>query len=860
MKIRVGFAILIAVITACGTKKKISQNSTGNSVSQTLESVTIKPKNPYPIFRTSANKIWDIKQSLLQVRFDIPQHKLLGIVTHTMLPYGLPSDTVTLDSKNLKIDSVELLLPNAIIIKTSFFQNQNKLSIPLPIVPKKEESFQLRIYYASTPDEVKEKGSAAIREAKGLYFINGNGKDSLKPIQIWTQGETEGNSCWFPTIDKPNHKSKFELQITVPNEYTTLSNGKLNYQLKNGANRTDTWIQDKPMSAYLVMMAIGKFAKTEVQQQPLLIDYYVEPNYKNSAKEIFARTPEMINFFSEKLGVPFPWAKYSQVVCKDYVSGAMENTSASLFGDFVQKHHEEMIDNPNDNIVAHELFHQWFGDLVTCESWSNLFLNEGFASYGEYLWSEHQGDEAATEKIGYGDLSRYLSFAENNDGPIVNYYYSDKEDMFNAITYRKGSRVLHLLRSELGDDIFFAGIKKYLNDYAYQAAEVHDLRKIFEEVSGKDLLPFFQQWVYGGGHPTLHLTYDQTDSSALKIIYEQKNDSAKLFKFPLSFRILQNGQATMYNKYISKISDTMRIDLQQKNTAIVIPDAQHNFIGRIIENKSSAAFEQAFNATNSYYEKAYILNALVKKDSASSLLDKVYLRAISTKEPLIKQLALQYIKQQGCTIDKNTAATKFSNIAMNDPNATNRRLAFDLLPMYKNDASVATCRIGLFDSSAQVIVAALNSLSAIDNSVAYAEISNLKNVRSGALLSSMANVLAKEAQLKDTTFFIKNIPANFGGDRNRILNAYVQHAWKIQDKANLLSAISTCQYYATQDQRKDIRTNAIKQLQSMYNTLEASGTDPMNLKNIIEQIKKDATATEKDMDVNGAWKTNRKMD
>ena len=226
------------------------------------------------------------------------------------------------------------------------------------------------------PNQKKEKegGSAAITSDKGLYFINPKGEDPNVMPQIWTQGETEASSVWFPTIDAPNVKTTQEMFITVKDKYTTLSNGKFLGSTKNeNGTRTDHWKQDLPHAPYLFMMTVGEFkvikdSYTRKNGEKMPVNYYVEKEWESSAQAIFGETPAMIKYFSELLDLEFPWDKYHQVVVRDYVSGAMENTGAVIFGDYAYKTERELLDENDQSTIAHELFHHWFGDLVTAES------------------------------------------------------------------------------------------------------------------------------------------------------------------------------------------------------------------------------------------------------------------------------------------------------------------------------------------------------------------------------------------------------------------------------------------------------------------------------------------------------------
>ena len=284
------------------------------------------------------------------------------------------------------------------------------LDIKLDKTYKGGENYTIYIDYTSKPNEYTGKGSAAITDAKGLYFINPKGEEKDKPTQIWTQGETEATSVWCPTIDKPNQKTTQEISMTVPDKYVTLSNGKLAAQKKNAdGTRTDTWKMDQPHAPYLFFMGVGDYAVVKDSYKGKEVSYYVEKEYAPVARKIFGNTPEMMAFFSKVLGVEYPWVKYAQMTARDYVSGAMENTTATLHQESAQQDARELIDgNSWESTIAHELFHQWFGDLVTTESWSNLTLNESFANYSETLWDEYKYGKDAGDAQNYNDMQGYL--------------------------------------------------------------------------------------------------------------------------------------------------------------------------------------------------------------------------------------------------------------------------------------------------------------------------------------------------------------------------------------------------------------------------------------------------------------------
>ncbi len=528
--------------TACRPKSQLSRN--GNDEQEVEIEVTTAVSGDAPTafrahadnYRTTVARRNDLLHTKLEVSFDWSRSRLNGKATLRLRPYFYPTDSLTLDAKGFDIKQVALL-EKGVAKPLNYTYDKLQMTIRLGRTFARNEEYEVFIEYVAKPEELDFEGSDAIQGAKGLYFINPTGDDMGKPRQIWTQGETESSSCWFPTIDKPNERTTQEIYITVEDRFKTLSNGLLLSQKQNpDGTRTDYWKMDKPHAPYLFMMAVGEFAVVEDKWRDIPVYYYVEPAYEKYAQQIYNNTPEMLTFFSERLGVPYPWPKMAHVIVRDYVSGAMENTTAIIYGDFCQKDDRELLDDNNDGIVAHEMFHHWFGDLVTCESWSNLSLNESFANYSEYLWFEHRYGKDEADRHLQTDLNGYLGEARGSTHPLIHFYYDDKEDMFDAHSYNKGGAILHQLRGILGDDAFFGGLQKYLTDHAYSAAEAHQLRLAFEEVSGEDLNWYFDQWYYSPGHPKLDISYSY-DAAKKKInvtiLQTQEPGEAPIFRLPL---------------------------------------------------------------------------------------------------------------------------------------------------------------------------------------------------------------------------------------------------------------------------------------------------------------------------------------
>ncbi|MCX7728600.1 MAG: M1 family metallopeptidase, partial [Bacteroidia bacterium] len=470
-----------------------------------------------PNYRATNTLITDIIHTNLYVKPIWDSSILIGKAEITLKPYFYPTNQIFLNARGMRLNQIKINdLSSKKNLTFKYKYDNDSIKITLEKTIPSTQTVIITIDYVAQPEKIKTGGSAAIQSDKGLYFINPKGQIAGKMPQIWTQGETQSNSVWFPTIDSPNEKMTHDIYITVDKKYTTLSNGLLIESKQNpDGTKTDHWKMNLPHSPYLVMMGIGEFKKViDKPWKDKEISYYVEPAYEPFAKAIFKNTNKMIDFFSKKLGVDFAWPKYAQIIVRDYVSGAMENTSATLHGEFLYQTDRDTVGGVQfEDVISHELFHQWFGDLVTCESWSNLPLNESFATYGEYLWKEYAYGRDAADEHHYSSASGYFFRHKDpeKNPPLIRFFYDNREDMFDGISYNKGGQVLHMLRKLVGDSAFFQSLQLYLVQNMFKPAEIHHLRLAFEQITGQDLNWFFNQWFMYGGHPTLQIqkSYDE---------------------------------------------------------------------------------------------------------------------------------------------------------------------------------------------------------------------------------------------------------------------------------------------------------------------------------------------------------------
>lgn len=486
-------------------------------------------------YKGSRERKFDLLHTSLDLRFDYDSQRVIGKAELVLKPYFYKQHILELDAQDFDINSVWWKRETGDeTLKIDYDQQVVTIYLPQPF--SATDTITVGMSYVAKPNVNSGKGSAAITDDKGLYFINPHQTEN-KPVQIWTQGETEHNSKWFPTIDSPNERATQDFSLTVEDRYLTVSNGVLASQILNeDGTRTDRWVLDQPHAPYLAAVVVGEFAEVRDTVGNLPLRYIVEKEYEQGAKKVFQHTPEMVRFFSERLGVKFPWPNYDQIVVRDFVSGAMENTTASIFMEGLNMDEREAIDSDWDYIIAHELFHQWFGNLVTLESWANLPLNEAFADYSEYLWMEHKEGRDKADMHHTVAKENYFSEAGSKQVDMIRYYHDDGEDMFDHHSYAKGGRVLHMLRKYLGDEAFYASLNYYLTKHAYSSVEIHDLRLAFEKVTGKDLNWFFNQWFLASGHPVLdiHFDHSQPDNVVLTVKQQQDLSTTPLYRLPFT--------------------------------------------------------------------------------------------------------------------------------------------------------------------------------------------------------------------------------------------------------------------------------------------------------------------------------------
>jgi aminopeptidase N len=669
-------------------------------------------------YRAEKEKVNDLVHTKLKVSFDYSKRHLLGEAWITLKPHFYNVKEVELDAKAMLIHKVT---KNGKDLKYEY--DDKKLRIELSNTYSKDENYTIYIKYTARPEEVGQEGSAAISDAQGLYFVDPDETDPDKPTQIWTQGETESSSCWFPTIDSPNQKTSQEIFITVPNKYVTLSNGLLKEQMENkDGTRTDYWKFEQKHAPYLFFMGIGEFSIVTDKWKDIDVDYYVEKEYEPYARGIFGLTPEMIQFFSDYTGVEYIWPKYAQIVGRDYVSGAMENTTAVIHGEMAYQTANDLIDeNTWENTIAHELFHHWFGDLVTAESWSNITVNESFANYSEYLWLEHKYGSDFADAHRFDEIKGYIS-PENELKDLVRFHYNSREDMFDGVSYNKGGAVLHMLRNFIGDDAFREGLKVYLNDNKFGTGEAHQLRLAFEKVTGKDLNWFFNQWYFNNGHPKLAIKYVYSEAADL-VTVQISQTQENIFEFPLAIDVYENSKPKRYNVWVDEKEKSFSFKYTTK-PKLVNTGANRTLLAEISDDKTIENFVYLYQFGKKYEDRREAIENLAKSQTEKIAFDML-IKAMNDEYFGLRILAIDKIDISKQNAGK--AIKTIENLATNDKKTLVQAKAIAKLDLLNDTDYVSLFNKALQSKSSSVKGNALKALYKVDKNSALTFAGSITN-------------------------------------------------------------------------------------------------------------------------------------
>ena len=472
---------------------------------------TAQQSHLLPPIQYIPDRNFDTRHVALDIRFNWEQEELSGVETLSFKPLVADLRKIELDAAEMTISSVKT---GGTELKFEMDPASQKLRIELgrPYQPTDEVSLVIE-YHTNGP-----QSKLAGLVGAPLRFIKPTPDDPTRPKQIWSQGESEYNHYWFPCYDHPNDFFTSEITATVEKPLSVISNGKLLDTKENkDGTRTFHWKIEQPHASYLTSIIVGEYVPIVSEYQGIPIITNVYPSEVKEGKASTARLAEMVQFFSEKTGLKYPYAKYAQTTARDF-GGGMENISATTQTDNMIHDARTELDSNTDGLQAHELAHQWFGDYVTCRDWSDIWLNESFATYFQAMWDEHKlgGDDFLYSDVKANQDAYLVAWKLGNRHPIVTKNYATPDSVFDTYAYPRGGAVLHMLRQALGEDNWWRAINYYLNKYANQPVETEQFRIAIEESTGQAMDWFFDEWLYKMGHPIFRVKQDY--NAATKIL------------------------------------------------------------------------------------------------------------------------------------------------------------------------------------------------------------------------------------------------------------------------------------------------------------------------------------------------------
>ncbi len=631
-----------------------------------------------------------LRHVFLELTLDVPNKSVHGSATLDFeRQSGDTEKKLVLDAVGFELEKVELVSGED-ATPAPFEYDGDKLAIDL----NGKRRGKVRVSYRATPK-------------RGLYFLTPDAKVKDRPRQVWSQCQDEDARYWFPCLDKPHVKMTSEIRVTVPAGWVALSNGEPRPVEKKKGGWTYHFALNQPHPAYLVTLVAGEFAvvegeSAELGRRKVPVAYYVPPARKRDVARSFGETPRMIELFSERTGVAFPWSRYSQVVVSDFIFGGMENTTATTLYEYALLDERAGLDVSSQDLVAHELAHQWFGDFVTCRDWSHGWLNEGFATYFEHIEREAR---LGRDEYDYGvaaDLDAYLGEANGRYmRPIVCRDYQAPIDLFDRHLYEKGGLVLHMLRRKLGDDAFWDGVRLYLERHAHGIVETNDLMRALEEASGKSLERFFDQWVYRPGHPDLRVKITWEDGLlTVEAKQKQKTGDVAVFAYPLEVLVkTKSGEVERHRRIVTETADTLVVRLAERPRYVVFNPDQ-SIVGAIQVEAPADFWRHQLAEGPSAHARWSAARGLAERDDPTTL--DALGRALADRKDawMVRAEAAKALARS-----KSDAAFEFLKKSAHDPHPKVRRAVAEALGAFRTKAAADLLR-GLAKSDRSYLVAA----------------------------------------------------------------------------------------------------------------------------------------------------------
>jgi len=673
-----------------------------------------------------------VEHIFLDLVLDIPQRTCRGTCSIRVMPVRNGIDHLSLDAVSLNIQSVEVDG-----VAQQFDYDGEQLHIQLATPTQVGKQITIAIAYAAEDPQ------------RGIYFIYPNEHYPLKPTQVWTQGEDEDSRYWFPCFDYPGQLATSEIRVKVPKPFIAISNGVLLNTEDAGDSQIYHWSQKEIHPTYLMTLAVGDFAEVQDEWNGKPVTYYAEKDREEDARRTMGKTPRMIEFFSQTFGYPYPFPKYAQVCVDDFIFGGMENTSTTLLTDRCLLDERASLDNRlSESLVAHELAHQWFGDLVVIKHWSHAWIKEGMASYSEVLWTEK---EYGKDDAAYYILNEARSYlAEDSDRyrrPIVTHVYREAIELYDRHLYEKGACVYHMIRQELGEELFTKAVHTFVQDNAHKTVETIDLLRAIEKATGRNLAFLFDQYVYRGGHPDYKVAYSwDGDSKLAKVTVTQtqakdgnNGSRSDLFdlKIPIGFGYVQE------DKFSELKTFTVRIN-----------EREQSFYFPLTEKPSFVSFD-----VGNFYLKTVALEYAIPELKAQLKFDPDPVSRIFGLQALAKKGGLEAVKALSEALEKDAFWGVRAEVAKQ-------------LAEVKLDQAGSALIKGLADDNALVRRAVVNALANIKTPESYDALKTLleqgdvsyyvESAAANSLGSMMTSATLKDRE-DETISLLSNLLRERGG-------------------------------------------------------------------------------------------------
>jgi aminopeptidase N len=690
------------------------------------------------------NRTFHVVHYKIEVSFDEQKKMVNGKAAITLVPFLSEFKNVELDAEQLDIHSVTVGADKPVRYEVE----PKMLVVHLDKPYSYGDTITVSIEYSCTPK-------------KGLYFTQPDSGYPDKHWQIWSQGEDMDNHFWFPCYDFPNDKATSEMIATVRKGYTVVSNGELVSVKENKKDSTKTfhWRENKPHSSYLITIAAGDYTILHDRAGKLPLQYYVFREDTADARMCFRQTPDMIKFFNEKIGYSYAWEKYAQILITDFIEGGMENTSATSLLDWATVYDaRERLDNSPTGLIAHELAHQWWGDVVTCKDWRHLWLNESFASYFDPLYHEYWlgKDEFQLMMFNNQQAGIYIDTTVGRK-PIVSV------GSYGTNIYPRGAAVLHMLRFVLGDQLFWKSLKHYITKHQFTPVETNDLKVAIEEVTGQNLAWFFEQWVYKAGHPIFDVKYRWSDSAKaifLSVKQTQKMDSLTgVFRTPVDIEITSaSGSVTQRVNILTR--DTTFVLPSELKPQLVIFDKGDWILKEVKFDKPNDEWQYQAEAAGGSVDRTLAVRALSAgrdKDSFVPLFSRVSSKDAFWNVRREGIFALGKVKTANDSLKEQIK--KALTGASKDPKSSVRSAALTQLGKLRGGDVVTVLTGALTDSSYSVVSTALRALAEADSLGAKQKLSEFLDRPSyrNTVANAALDALAKLDSVKGVATALENV-------------------------------------------------------------------------------------------------------